>query len=573
MQTQNNARNNARMGVITNWDAMEKQIHFYREHLDIFIEDAFKPIKLTRAQHVLMRQMGNCIDSNDTCSRGFGKTWLASLAGFSICVLYPGTTVLIVSATAKQATLALGKLKLLAEQNPNIANEILASNSKSLVSVNKDSSSCTLKNGSKLISASIDSARGIRAKVIIVDEALDVDQDTLEAVVSPIRNTTREICFNYGFKDYPSKTITITSACEKSNQYYDAFMKNVIRMSKGDRTAFACALDYRAAAANGITDMDFFIKEKERMPDLTFQMEYGSKFVGANSNSALPFTLTTPCRTLEKIEMEQPKNSKSRYVICTDIATSTAKGSDNSIIIVIKFTERADGTFTRKVVFIKSYNGKPLDFLANEIRKLYHLRFPNTEKIVYDARGVGDSLDRFFDQEWVDPVTGKEYPPLVVDDEPLTNPDAQQTLHPFRAVNTLNQRIYTNLRVVLEKHMIELPASERFIRSQQLEIEDESKRMSPQEMAVFLEADALQFEMGNIVEKTSASGNKTYDVPRANQHKDRYSALAMANDYISEIEKENVRLHKRGPVCVGITGGFDDGFSRKISNQFRHYKF
>ena len=485
----------ARMGVITNWDAMEEQLMFYRSHLDIFVEDAYPPIKLTRAQHVMMRQIGNCVDSKDTCSRGFGKTWLAALAGFALCDLYPGTTVLVVSATAKQATLALGKLKLLAEQNPHIANEISAANSKSLVQVSKDSSSCTLKNGSKLISASIDSARGIRAKIIIIDEALDVDQDELEAVVSPIRNTTREVCFNYGFEDYPSKTVTITSACEKSNQYYDNFMKDVARMSKGDRTVFCCALDYRAAAANGITNMDFFIKEKERMPELTFQMEYGSKFVGANSNSALPFNLTTPCRTLEAIEMEQPKNSKSRYVICIDIATSTAKGSDNTVVVVEKFTERADGSFAKKLVNIRSYNGKPLDYLADEVRRLYHLRFPNVEKIIYDARGLGDSFDRFFDKEWIDPLTGREYPPLVVDDEQRMNPDAIQVLHPFRAVNTLNQRIYTNLRVALEKRTLELPMQERTMRTKQQEIEDASKRMTQEEMAIFLEADALQFEI------------------------------------------------------------------------------
>lgn len=557
-----------RQGVITDWDTMEKQLMFYRSHLDIFVEDAFPPIKLTRTQHVMLRQMGNCIDSKDTCSRGYGKTWLASLAGFAIGVLYPGTTVLIVSATAKQATLALSKLKLLAEQNPNIANEILAANSKSLVQVSKDSSTCTLKNGSKLMSASIDSARGIRAKVIIVDEALDVDQEVLEAVVSPIRNTTREVCFNYGFKDFPSKTITITSACEKSNQYYDNFMKDLSRMAKGDRTAFCCTLDYRSAAANGITDMDFFMKEKERMPDLIFQMEYGSKFVGANSNSALPFDLTTPCRTLEQIEMEQPKNSKSRYVICLDIATSQAKGSDNSILTVEKFTERSDGSFAKKLVHIRSYNGKPLDFLAEEVRRYYHLKFPNTEKIIYDARGIGDSFDRFFDKEWIDPISGKEFPPLVVDDMPLTNPDAEQVLHPFRAVNQLNQRIYTNLRVALEKHTIELPMNSRIMRDKQIQIDDDSKRMSDEEFANFIEADALQFEMGNIVEKTSSSGNKTYDVPKATQHKDRYSSLAMANDYICELEKESMRLHKRGPVCVGITGGFDDFESKRIARSF-----
>ena len=543
-----------RMGVITNWDVIEDQLSFYRSHLDVFIEDAFPPIKLTRDQHVIARQIGNCVDVKATCSRGFGKTWLAAICGFAICCLYPGTPVVVVSATAKQATLALGKLKLLSTQNQNIAREISAANSKSLVQISKDSAMCTLKNGSTLLSTSLESGRGIRGKVIISDEALDVDVERFEAIAAPIRNTTRELAFNYGFKDFQSKTVTITSACEKSNGYYDNFVSDVRKMAAGDKTVFACSLDYRAAAANGITDIDFFMREKERMPDLIFQMEYGSKFVGANSNSAFPFDLTTPCRTLDKIEMEQPKNSKSRYVICLDIATSQAKGSDNSIVLVEKFTERTDGSFSKKVVNIRSYNGKPLDYLAEEVRKLYHLRFPNAEKIVYDARGIGDSFDRFFDTEWIDPYTGKEYPPLVVDDQEKTNPIAEQVLHPFRAVNILNQRIYTNLRVALEKRTIELPIQERTARAKQQDIEDEDKRMSPEELAVYLEADALQFEMGNIVEKTSSSGNKTYDVPRANQHKDRYSALAMANDYICELEKDNVRRNKRGPAVVGISG-------------------
>ena len=560
-----------KLGVITNWDLMEEQIIFYRTHLDVFIEDAFPPIKLTRAQHVIARQIGNCVDIKATCSRGFGKTWLAALCGFALGVLYPGTPVVVISATAKQATLALSKLKLLASQNENIAREIQASNAKSLVQISKDSAMCTLKNGSTLMSTSLESGRGIRGKIIISDEALDVDVEQFEAVAAPIRNTTREIAFNYGFKDYQSKTITITSACEKTNGYYENFLSDVRKMTQGDRSVFACALDYKAAAANGITDMEFFLREKERMPDLIFQMEYGSKFIGANSNSAFPFDLTGPCRTLEQVEMEQPKNSKSRYVICLDIATSQAKGSDNSILTVEKFTEKTDGSFAKKLVHIRSYNGKPLDYLAEEVRKYYHLRFPNTEKIIYDARGLGDSFDRFFDKEWIDLSSGKEYPPLVVDDMLLTNPDAEQVLHPFRAVNQLNQRIYTNLRVALEKHTIELPMNSRIMKDKQLQIDDESKRMSNEEFANFLEADALQIEMGNIVEKTSTSGNKTYDVPKATQHKDRYSSLAMANDYISELEKESMRMHKRGPVCVGITGGFEDATSRRIAQSFGRF--
>jgi len=34
-----------RPGVITNMDLAEEQVIFYRTHLDIFIEDAFYPVK------------------------------------------------------------------------------------------------------------------------------------------------------------------------------------------------------------------------------------------------------------------------------------------------------------------------------------------------------------------------------------------------------------------------------------------------------------------------------------------------------------------------------------------------
>lgn len=547
-----------RPGVITNLELAEEQIIFYRDHLDIFIEDAFPPIKLTRDQHVIARQFGKCDDNEIVQSRGSGKTWLIALCCLATGVLWPGSIVAVCSGTAAQATLVLQKIKLLADQNQNIANELTSNGARSLVQLSKDKGKLTIKNGSTIESFAIGGMRGLRAKVVVIDECPEVSQEDKDAIVSPIKNYRREISFNYDFKDYPSKTVSITSACEKSNSFYDEFLRVTKEMAKGTPGMFACALDYRAAAANGITEMDFFMKEKERMPALIFDMEYGSIFVGANSNSAFPYELTQTCRTLSKIELEQPKNSKSRYVISLDIATSEAKDADNSIISVIKFMERADGSFSKKLVLMKSFHGKSLDVLADEIRRLYHIHFPNTEKIVYDARGLGDSLDRFFDKEYVDPFTGKEYPPLVVDDSPNHNAAAIQVLHPFRAVQSLNQRIYTNLRVALEQRTIELPINSRTMQAKQTqaEVEGTGQKLSMQEMAVFLEADALQFEMGNVVAKVGASGNVLYDVPRAGLHKDRYSSLAMGNDYICELEKENVKKYRRGPSCVGIVSNF-----------------
>ena len=381
-----------------------------------------------------------------------------------------------------------------------MANELRAGNARSLIQVQGDSARCAFKNGSVMESTAIDTGRGRRAKIVIVDEALDVDQEKLEAIVSPMRNEMRYNARTYGFKDFPSKTITITSACGKNNPYYDKFLDTIKLMARGDKQAFGCALDYRTAVADGITDMDYFMREKDRQPELTFQTEYGCKFIGAENNSAFPFDLTQSCRTLKKVEMEQPKNSKSRYVISLDIATSEAKNADNSIITVMKFSERNDGSYARKVVLIRSFHGEKLDRLVEELRILYHLKFPNTEKIIYDARGLGDSLDRFFDKEWID-LSGKEYPPLVVDDNPAASGVALPVLHPFRAVQSLNQRLYTNLRVALEKKRIEIPVTSSFVR--QVEADDELKQLSQEEKAIFLEADTLQYEMGNIIAKIS----------------------------------------------------------------------
>lgn len=544
-----------RPGTITNWDAIEEQVIYYRTHMDMYIEAAFEPVQLTPVQHVIARGVGNATTSAVIAPRGYGKTWLTAFIAVSLGSLYPGTSILVVAPTADQATRIAEKIRDLCNENENFRNEIKPTNAKTYVSISKDESTVTLKNGSTICSVPMGRARSRRAKMVIVDEARDIDMDILRSVVNPVRNETRYNARTYKFEDFDSKIIYISSACQKNYGFYKEFERIVQRRAAGDKSYFACVLHYKTPIAEGLTKPSFYEEERRSNPETTFQMEYESKFLGSSENSAFPFELVQSCRTLNNIEMEQPKGSKSRYIISLDIATSKAKGSDNSILMVHKFIEKKDGAFARKVVHIRSYRGEPLDFLAEEVRKYFHVRFPNCEKIVYDARGIGDSFDRFFDKEWLDVESGREYPPLVVDDEPLSNPDAKQALHPFRAVNTLNQRIYTNLRVALEKQNIELPNSYRLIKDQQAELE-ESKRMSKEELANYLEADALQIEMGNVVAKNGAGGNIIYDVPKNGMHKDRYSSLAMGNDYISELEKENIKLHRHGTPCIGVVSYF-----------------
>jgi len=238
---------------------------------------------------------------------------------------------------------------------------------------------CSLKNGSRIEAFSLGTFRGNRAKIVVIDEAPEVKKGDLEAVVRPVRNTTREHCIQLGLMDYASKLVSITSACLKSNYFYDAFVGALRNISQGDGTCFACALDYKAAARVGISAMSFFEKEKKDMPETKFDMEYGSIFVGAESNTVFPYELTDRCRKLKNVELEMPAKSRTEYVMAVDLATSSSRSADNAVIVILKLLESENGTYIKKLVHMRSYHGKRLDALAAEVRKLL-VKFPNISK-------------------------------------------------------------------------------------------------------------------------------------------------------------------------------------------------
>ena len=378
-------------------------------------------------------------------SRGYGKTWLTALCCIAMGVLYPGSLIAVVSGTAQQATLIVKKIQDYFIRNPEIMREIQCDGHRP-VQLSRNKGVCTLKNGSKIESYSVGTMRGNRAKIMVIDESPEVKADDLDAVIGPVRNTKRDICHQRGIADYPSKTISITSACLKSNYFYSMFVSALRDFAKGSTGSFACALDYRSAARVGITDMEFFRKEQRKMPEAKFAMEYGSIFVGAESGSMFPYDLTEGCRTLRQVEYAQPSGSSSDYVIGVDLATSTDRKADNAVICVIKLADMENGAYLKKLVYLRSYHGKRLDALAEEVRRTFS-RFPRTTRIVFDHRGLGDAFPQFLAQPWIDPESGKEYPPWTLDDERTIIHNAVPILRSVKASAQINQQLVSCLRV------------------------------------------------------------------------------------------------------------------------------
>ena len=544
---------------IKNIDLWAEQICYWRTHQDVFIEEYFK-IKLKDVQKMQARAFGNHDTLYFVQSRGFGKTWIVAVCCQAMAVLYPGTPIVVASGTAGQANLVLKKIErdFIGKDN-QYREEILREidcNGHAPVQISQNGGICTFKNGSTIEAMPTSRMRGSRAKIIIIDEAPEVKKSDLDAVIRPLRNYTRSSCIQNDIPDYTSKIVSITSACLKSSYFYDLFTDTLKEMSKGDNTVFAVALDYHAAIRAGISKAEFFEQERRRMPETLFLMEYGSIFVGAESGSLFPYDLTEKCRVIRDVEVAMPIRSNTSYVMGVDLATSGAKAADNAVITLIKLIECENGDYLKKLVYIRSYHGKRLDYLATEVRKLL-VKFPNTLKIVFDHRGLGDAFPQFMSQPWIDPETKKEYPPLVLDSEKSFIHGSVPLLRACVADNTVNQEIVTTLTVAFERGSIELPIASRLIVGGLIRIDDDDqteRKLTTQEKAIFIEADALQIEMGNVVLRRTANGNAVYDVAKSTQHKDRYSSLGMAVRYIAELEdaRKKKMNQNQNNSCIGI---------------------
>ena len=183
-------------------------------------------------QQIVARQFGNADTLMVVKSRGYGKTWLTALCCLAIGVLYPGSMIAVVSGTAEQATLIVKKIQDYFIRNPEIMREIQSDGHRP-VQLSRNKGICTLKNGSKIESFSVGTMRGNRAKVVVIDESPEVKADDLDAVIAPVKNTKRDICHQRGIADYASKTISITSACLKSNYFYATFMSALREFAEG----------------------------------------------------------------------------------------------------------------------------------------------------------------------------------------------------------------------------------------------------------------------------------------------------------------------------------------------------
>lgn len=550
---------------IENPEEAMKLLQFYRTHLDIYLE--VLGFTLFDFQKPIARAIGNSDDSVVIESRSMGKTWLLAACLVGLASLYPEMKIGVASKTLAQAGLILKYIQDFCTQYPEVNREI-----QHPIIMNKTEAKINFKSGAYIetfgIYGTADSARGRRYGVVVLDESRLINSKTIGEIIKPMTQWNRPHWFRMrklGYKDFVdvnSKVIQISSAYLKSCTLFEKFKDTLIQMGNGSTKHFALAMNYSAGVRNGYVKKEFVDNERRTLPTSIFAYEWASVFVGVDDSAYFKFDEIEKCRTLPKIELRQPKGSKSSYILSVDPADTSATYGDNTCFVLIKLKEKADGTYWKEVVYIKTYKGISLSEICDKIREIW-LKWPSIIKIVIDVNGLGRSAPEFLDSSFT--VDDREYPAFIdPDDERKKNiPNALKILKRHIPTNPLNNEMGDYLKVCFQNGNVRLSKSMAEHREdQQVLVDEDTKKKKDrsillEEEAVIMDCEAAVYEILNIRKKENANGNYIFERIQNGFRKDRYTCLADAFLYIKEMEEENkAKFYKPKNACWGRASKF-----------------
>ena len=538
-----------------NIDAWAKLLSYYRYYIDRFAENILG-FKLFPFQRFTLRCAARYKEGIFIWSRGLSKSFTSALLAVCYAILYPGSKIGIAAPTGKQSRKLIVE-KIIGElmTKETVANEILSFSSSA------NAPSVTFKNGSEIFNIVLglkddgDSARGSRCNILILDEAAHIKDNLIATVLIPMAKNRRPNLLQL-LNMFPDKVATernkimyLSSAWLKTSDLYKRVEDYYKKFKNGDPDYFVTSLSYKVGEYYKIYEYGEIEQEKEK-PEMTydkFLMEYEGVFVGSSNESYYPYEITQKCRVLKRGELQQPKNSLSRYILTHDVAVSGEKTSDNCATHIIKIQNKPDGTLIKDVVYSKTNNGMPIYEQRDMIRELFHVKFPNIEKIVIDAQNVGEGLISALCETW-SYIDSKgniiEYPPLIEDDNfdlQAEMPDALPLIRGIHASTQYNNNYYPYMKACFENGSIRLTTD-----SAESDSDYKEGSISVEEQSIHIEQDFLMQELSNITEVITENNVKAYKRIVPKKKRDRVTSLMYGLSYIHELEIESkARAYKK----------------------------
>jgi len=331
---------------------------------------------------------------------------------------------LSMSAQTKEnaASISEDKHRELIRKFPLLLNEITKA------SFSKDSVEVMFKSGGTYsILANAQSTKGQRRHRLNCEESAllnnELFKDVLEPVVNVPRRTIGEQAVVSPYELNGMINYVTTSGYRGSDEF-NRILNMIKEMAelKG-KIVLGASWELPCHYGRGETRNQLLAKKNDPTTSATaFAMNYESRWVGTTDGALVNISKLLSLRTLTKVELECPKDSRgnfllNEYVIGVDVARSSAQSNNKTAIVVLKIIRNPKGLIRQiqLVNIIEPPNGLTFKEQSIVIKKLFYkyggnqdLSKSRVKAVVVDGNGLGKGLiDRLL-EDVTDPETNNE---------------------------------------------------------------------------------------------------------------------------------------------------------------------
>lgn len=532
---------------------------FYRQYPFMFAKDYLGIDYLKLFQKILLYCMFHFHFFMFIAARGLGKSWLTAL--FCVCkaLLYPKCRIIIASGNLKQATQIINYIDEMRKESECLNRSI------SYLSDNTNNARVEFWNSSSIIVvASNSGARSKRANVLVVDEFILVDKNTINTVLRKFKANPRQPKYlnkpEYAHLTERNQEIYLSSAGQKWHWSYEKFKAFFNSMMSGKKY-FLCDLPYQLTIKEGLRVKEEVLDEMQEddFDPIAWETEMEGIWLGENEKSYFKFEDLEPNRKLSIPVYPKPmydilKDSSFKYptkkqdeirIISNDIAMMAGKDNDASIYSIIRiFPSSSKKYYTREVVYMESIVGGHSTTQAIRIRQLFN-DF-DCDYIVLDTNGNGISIYDNLCQNLYDKERKKEYEAFTcMNDEEMAKRcqimNAPKKIFSIKGYQQFNSDCAINFRDNLRKGKIRLLINENEGRDVLLGLKGFNKLpldIQTNFQVPYMQTTALINEMINLEATINQdTGIVKLKEPRTGR-KDRWSSISYGNYFVDLLEND-----------------------------------
>jgi len=550
---------------------------FWRRNLHLFVRDYLK-LSLYPYQQIAIYKMGI---SNFICmiaSRNDAKSFIIALYACCRCILYPGTLLVIGSATKGQSKLMV---------STKIQDELMQWSKPLAAEIEKVSTSVNdtyvkFRNTSKIIVYTAnDNARGNRSHASCREEFRQIDKKIEDSVISPFQTVRNRPYMrkNIGNKLYgdipilqenPVDIYISSSWIDDGNWMWGIVDQAFTGMLKNDGSVLL-TFDESITLKHHLKTMKQMKREKKKQDPVTWKTEFLNLKVKDSLSSYFTYKMLMNRQVSKHVFyprniLDFKNNRKNKYaipkqdneirVISNDIAFVAGEKNDNSVYSCIRAIpenityETNNGSieirqgYRRQYPYIESNQIGDTTKQAIRIRQLYE-DF-ESDFIVIDTRNGGLQVLYALEKVLYDEERGVEYSPLCcMNNEDYAkvciDPGAKKCIYAINATQILNSDIAIAFRKNLVENKIDFlvnfnTAKEEILQNNKEYIEEIDVEKQVEFERPFLETQAMISECAELqYEKMPQTGIIKIQEKGKNR-KDRYTSCSYGSHFIDQLE-------------------------------------